>query len=117
MREGGPEPLAVTEARRWGLPAPAVAAIAAQLASPTEADEGLWLENVAAVDAFLACDTQWRTAAVAGGLAPGRIVFIGLDYAGARAGIEAAGIALTPEIWEGVRIMEAEARDALNRLY
>lgn len=34
---------------------------------------------------------------------------IGLDYAGARAGLELAGIAMTPALWEQVRLIEAGA--------
>lgn len=44
------------------------------------------------------------------------LVFLGLDYAGARIGIEAAGIAITPELWAGLRIMERAAARALNGL-
>jgi hypothetical protein len=77
-------------------------------------DEGVWPEHAAIVTAFLACATQWRVTAVGGGFAPARLLWIGLDYASARAGMEAAGIAITPKLWSGVRLMEAEARDALN---
>ncbi len=92
-----------------------MAELEAALGAAVESDDdGLWPENEAIVEAFLSCDTQWRVAAVGRGLAPGRLFFAGLDYAGARAGIEAAGIVLTPELWRGVRIMEGEARDALN---
>ncbi|MBI1201495.1 MAG: hypothetical protein GC182_03185 [Rhodopseudomonas sp.] len=62
----------------------------------------------------MAAETQWRVASIAGGMMPGRLIYLGLDYAGARAGIEAAGIELTPDIWSGVRVMEAAAREALN---
>lgn len=75
-----------------------------------EADgDGIWPDNVAAVEAFLACETQWR--AVPGSK---RLVFIGLDYAGATAGIAAAGITVTPPLWSAVRVMEMAAREALN---
>ena len=75
--------------------------------------EDVWRENWPIVEAFLAAATQWRVAALAGEEA-GRLFFIGLDYAGALPGIAAAGIAMTPEIFEGLRIMEAAARDAIN---
>jgi len=77
--------------------------------APAGSDDGVWPDNVPAVLAFLAAATQWRT-----GTAGDRLVWIGLDYAGARAGIEAAGLRLDPAVWEGLRVMEAEARDALN---
>lgn len=47
-------------------------------------------------------------------MAPMSFFYTGLDYAGARAGIEAAGITITPEIWGGVRVMEGAAVAALN---
>jgi hypothetical protein len=84
--------------------------------------DGVWPANLDAVRAFLAADTQWRTVSLPGsspgtfGLGPSRLHVLGLDYAGARAGIEAAGIPLNPEVWEGVRVMEAAARDALNQV-
>ncbi len=39
---------------------------------------------------------------------------VGLDYAGVKCGLDAAGIALTPELFFGLRIMEDEARAVLN---
>ncbi len=66
--------------------------------------------------AFLAAASQWRAVSIGGGLAPARLYWIGLDYAGARAGIELSGITITPELWAGVQIMEDEARNALNRM-
>jgi hypothetical protein len=73
----------------------------------------VWPENVWTVLAFLVAATQWRTATVLEAQR-WRVAWIGLDYAGTRAGIEAAGIRITPELWGGLMIMEAEARAALN---
>lgn len=75
---------------------------------------GLWPENVPIVEAFMVSATQWRIVARPALTERGGFVFLGLDYAGARAGIEAAGITITPALWDGVRIMEAEAIKALN---
>lgn len=91
-----------------------VAAIIATLDGAGGPDEGVWPQNATIVEAFLAASSQWRTAPIGGGPGPVGIMFIGLDYAGARAGIEASGIPVTPELWAGLRVMEAEARDALN---
>jgi hypothetical protein len=86
-------------------------------------EEGVWPENWETVMAFLEVDTQWRTAPVGGaaafGIGGGMMhpvvpVFIGLDYTASRAGLEAAGVVVTPELWRGLRIMEAAACDALN---
>lgn len=76
--------------------------------------DGVWPDNVGAVAAFIAAETQWRVTSISGGMLPGRLFYLGLSYAGARVGIEAAGIELTPDIWSGVRVMEAAAREALN---
>lgn len=103
------------DARRFKMPEAAIAAIRSRINSaPWEDQSGLWPENIEAVDAFLKASTQWRVTALSLGLAPGRLVYIGLDYAGARAGMEAAGILLTPKLWHGVRIMEVAALEALN---
>jgi uncharacterized protein DUF1799 len=98
------------------MPEAAIAAIAATLAGGPQQDSGVgvWPEHVEIVAAFLCCASQWRTASIGGGLAPTRPMFIGLDYASARVGIEAAGIAITPRLWGGLRVMEAAAREALN---
>ena len=50
--------------------------------------------------AFLACSTQWRRAAWDG--RP-----LGLDYAGARAAVEAVGLRWT-RVFGALRLMEAE---------
>ena len=104
---------AVADARRWGLGEDAVDAIRGALSGNTGDGAGVWPQHVAIVTAFLACATQWRTTVAPAGDGF-KLLWLGLDYAGARAGVEAAGLALDPDIWAGVRIMEAAARDALN---
>nr|RDS96960.1 hypothetical protein DWF04_03920 [Cereibacter sphaeroides f. sp. denitrificans] len=74
-------------------------------------DEGVWPENVAAVQAFLFVATQWRW--VGGGM--GGLMAIGLDYAGARAGLDLAGVEVTPALWHELTLIEAGALAALNR--
>ena len=69
---------------------------------------GVWPENWDIVQAFVSVQSQWRTAFIRG-----RTVATALDYAGARAGIEAAGFTLTPELWRGVQAMEFAAADAI----
>lgn len=61
---------------------------------------------MAAVDAFLAVDSQWRQSP------KGR--FLGLDYTAVRAGLDLAGIEVTPDLWSDVQLIEAGARRALN---
>lgn len=58
---------------------------------------GLWPGQEAAALAFLAVASQWRPECT------------GLDYAGCRAGLEAEGITVTPDIWRGLRAIEAGA--------
>jgi hypothetical protein len=92
-----------------------MAELAAALAEVHDDEfSGLWRENVAVFDAFVAVGTQWRTAPIGGGMAPVGIVYVGLDYAAVRAGLDAAGIVVTPELWAGLRVMEDAARAALN---
>lgn len=63
------------------------------------------------VDAFLCVSTQWR--ALARGM-EGAVYWQGLDYAGVGEGLRGSGIVPTPIIWEGLRVMEAAARNVLN---
>lgn len=82
------------------------------LPAPPETDaEGVWPEHVPALTAFLAVSGQWRVLARQG--QPDRV--LGLDYAAAEAGLRLAGIAVTPDTWTELRLIEAGARDALNR--
>jgi hypothetical protein len=99
---------AAEDARRFGFPEEVIAAIAGADA----AGEGteVWPENWDIVTAFVSVSTQWRAVA----MPTGRITFVGLDYAGARAGLEADGIEVTPELWRGIRIMEDASRAAMN---
>ena len=107
MDEGEPE--AVQDARRFGMPEEAIAALREMLAAIEEGDGALWRENVPVVEAFLCASTQWRTQVLGR-----RLLYLGLDYEGARAGMEAAGMTITPDLWMGVQAMEAEACSTLN---
>lgn len=71
---------------------------------------GVWAQNVPALTAFLVASTQWRVVAGAADL-----FVLGLDYAGARAGIEGAGIEITPQLWGDLQVIEAAALAELNR--
>lgn len=70
----------------------------------------IWADNWDIVRAFGSVLTQWRTAPA--GLSG--IYYVGLDYAAVRVGLRLAGFKLTPALWEGVRVMEAEAKASLN---
>uniref|UniRef100_A0A974ABJ9 DUF1799 domain-containing protein n=2 Tax=Bradyrhizobium quebecense TaxID=2748629 RepID=A0A974ABJ9_9BRAD len=89
---------------------------AALQAEPTpDGEEGVWPENVATVQAFLAVSTQWRVVSIGGaGFAPALPMFIGLDYASVRVSLDAIGMTVTPALWRGLQIMETAAGQALN---
>ena len=91
---------------RYGLPADAFDG-----PDDNEVVEGVWAVNAPAMRAFLAVDPQWRAI----GRGEGPVHFLGLDYDGVRAGLDLAGIALTPGFWSDVQVIEAGAMAALNR--
>jgi hypothetical protein len=74
-------------------------------------DDGIWAEHMTAVSAFMRIKTQW---VVVGAGMDGKIT-IGLNYAGAKAGLELAGIEVTPALWDDILVIEAGAVDALNK--
>lgn len=96
---------------------------AEQAVAAAEEFDGLWREHVETVKAFLTVAGQWRVVPHGGGgmIGPGGGVmlpimplFVGLDYASVRAGLDAEDIVVTPELWRGLRTIEAEARKTLN---
>lgn len=95
---------ALADAALFGLPQEAVAGLAAR-----SGFAGVWPDNLPAALAFCAAGTQLRTASAGAG-----VVFIGLDYAAAKVAWEASAIGMTPEIFAGVRLIEAGAVEALN---
>jgi Phage related hypothetical protein (DUF1799) len=71
---------------------------------PEDDDEdGVWPENEGAVMAFFEVCTQFRTVAHGNGM----LQRTGLDYLAAEAGFRQAGVAVTPELWQEVRCIEA----------
>lgn len=91
-----------------------IANLRAALGRRTAQQDGVWPEHLPIVEAFLAISTQWRTAAIGGGMVPRRLLFLGFDYAAANAGLQLAGVTLDADQWAGVRIMEDAARAVLN---
>ncbi len=103
----------LADARRFGASAAELAGLR-QILLAGQADAlSVWADNAPVVAAFVVTATQWRTAL---DLVDGRmrLVWIGLDYAGAKVSIEQSGMTISPALWTGLRIMEAAARDALN---
>lgn len=76
-------------------------------------EDGLWPEHVPVVEAFLACETQWRVGTVTNGFAT-RALYVGLDYAACRVALELSGIVVTPELWSGLQQLELAAIAVLN---
>ncbi len=96
----------MVDAARFGIDEESRAALKAGL---DDGHEGVWPQNVAAVQAFLAVQTQWRILAGATGLA-----WLGLDYGAVTAGLAAAGIAVTPALWTELRVIEAGVVARMN---
>jgi hypothetical protein len=72
--------------------------------------DGVWPENLPALTAFMRIKTQW----VVTGVGMAGLLTIGLNYASAKAGLELAGIDVTPELWDDILVIEAGALPALN---
>jgi hypothetical protein len=99
-----------TSMRQSGAPDSVIEAhVAALAARPAAATEGLWPQHVPPLQAFHACDTQWR---MAGSLA-GTIV-VGLDYAACDVSLRHFGIDLTAEGWRDFRTLENAAVKLMN---
>lgn len=79
-----------------------------------DAEDGLWPEHLPAWQAWCAISGQWRTQVISGLSAP-RVIWLGLDYTAARAGLELAGIEMHPDLWAEVRTIETGAIEELNR--
>ncbi len=76
-------------------------------------DDGLWPEHLPAWTAWCAVSGQWRTQALSS-LEATRLLWLGLDYTAARAGLDLAGIEMTPGLWAEVRDIESGAIEELN---
>ncbi|WP_366847302.1 DUF1799 domain-containing protein [Pseudophaeobacter sp.] len=70
--------------------------------TPPENNEGVWECNLPAVEAFFDAATQFKRI----GLADGSTRSLGLDYGGARAAWDLAGVEMNPELFGQVQIIE-----------
>ncbi|MFN3834639.1 MAG: DUF1799 domain-containing protein [Glycocaulis sp.] len=102
---GGANDDAADDAARFGLPADLCTALSQRLVS----DTAVWRQNVGAVMAFLAVSSQWRHASGPGGAMP-----TGFDYGGVRAGLDAKGTTITPDLWSDLQVMEFAALAAMR---
>ncbi|WP_257195879.1 MULTISPECIES: DUF1799 domain-containing protein [unclassified Bradyrhizobium] len=116
-------------ARHAGMDADSLVALREEIEGGLPKDDAeftrIWPDNVPAVEAFLAVATQWRVVACSpggalgpggGAIGPSVPIYLALDYAAVRAGLDAEGIAVTPELWRGLRVMEQAAAAALNEV-
>lgn len=74
----------------------------------------IWEEHVPAWRAWCAVSGQMVTEAL-NTMDSARIVWLGLDYGRAKAGLELAKIEVSPEEWDEVRTIEGAAIEELNR--
>jgi Phage related hypothetical protein (DUF1799) len=122
--EGPPRPAlssegdALDDARRAGMDEAGLAVLAAKIArlkgrAPMAEFNGVWPQHVAAVEAFDAVSTQWRTSLspVQGGF---KLIRTGLDYAAAAVCWAALGITVTGDVFHQVQQLEIYARALLN---
>jgi hypothetical protein len=81
------------------------AGVTAALDSLPPVDVCIWPWQADSVRLFFACSTQWRYLAVAG-LGGGSVRRVGLDYPGVTAAAAMAGISVTEDVFDAIRIME-----------
>ncbi|WP_375227499.1 DUF1799 domain-containing protein [Roseobacter sp. S98] len=75
-----------------------------------EEHQGVWPENLPALEAYASVCTQWRLLA----LADGNVMAVGLDYPAVKAGLELAGIGVNTALWADLQMIEIGARAAMN---
>lgn len=76
----------------------------------TEALTSVWPDNWKVLNAFLSIETQWNFAG--GGMGP--LIFIGLDYAGAKAALKGRSNSAWRRLISELQIMEKAALPVLN---
>lgn len=90
------------DADHWGIPP--------ECLPEEDTADGIWPENLPAVQAFLSVCSQWRTLSSA----TGGTHWLGLDYTAVDRGFALAGIEMSPDLWDRVQLIEAGACSALN---
>lgn len=93
------------QAKHWGAPPHVIEA----LEQKEEQDNafGVWPENWPTVVFFLTVQTQWRYGAMGG--------YLGLDYSAIDVMIRYRQMDVTPEMFEGMQLMERTAIPILNK--
>lgn len=80
------------------------AAITGQATASTATTFDVQRSNADALDAWLACDTQWRVAATMAGM-----IWLGLDYAGVDVVLRRSKFADPDAVFRDLQVMEGEA--------
>jgi hypothetical protein len=75
----------------------------------------VWPENWESLMFFLACSSQWNVVTIPRGEQVGLLYYIGLRYEGCGALINDFKIKDRKQMWQDLRVMEAEAKSALNQ--
>lgn len=78
---------------------------------PAQDQDGIWEQNVPALEAFLDVATQFNRF----GLADGRTRTTGLNYASARVAWDLAGVDMTPGLFGQIQMIEHAAVAEWNR--
>lgn len=89
----------------------AVLGIPPEALPPAHDPDGIWHQNLPALEAFLDVATQFSRFA----LADGRTRTTGLNYASARAAWDLAGIEITPGLFGQIQVIEHAAVAEWNR--
>ena len=74
----------------------------------------IWEDHIPAWNAWCAIGGQMRGLSIST-LAGAYVEWLGLDYGAAKAGLDLAGIEVSPKIWNEVRVIEGAAIEELNR--
>lgn len=80
----------------------------------TPPETGLMADHFDAWTAWCAISGQWKTVALSGNWGA-KIIWLGIDYAAAKAALDLAAITVTPDVWNDVRTIEEGAIEELNR--
>jgi len=66
----------------------------------------VWPENWPVIEFWSQVCNQWRIAPLGG--------YLGLDYTAIEIDLRFSQVPVIPEVWQGMKIMEAAAREVLN---
>lgn len=74
-----------------------------------DGDFEIWRDNLGSLDAYTACDTQWRWM-----MYGAKAVQLGLDYPGVKTVLWGLKVKNPQQVFNDIRAMEAAALDVFN---